>query len=582
MADFSSFLLNNINLLGLKESNSDDNCTSLGNKSKAEKNDSTLSSNESEYVTVSTGASVGSKANTYDIDMNNAESQSPKEPCAPPKRRSAKLLPSKTEPIQTELASYEMIDQAPSSSDFNNERASERDAQSPKPIRNSTSHSILQKLKKHDFSNFKSLFNRKDIDMDEKTSKYAKDLRTSAMYKVTERTNGLVSDSKQVSSEPHEADHEVDPDNTLTDLSKLFLSLLAAKNNQLKANDKIANVSADAGQIEQLLNTLFVVPNKDTNDQETSKNNRKPQRSGNLKVQTSPQCSNAHFNEKQDSSCLSENTRFDIDNDDDDSMPSMNDTSVYSCLNDNGPNIHHPDHLYNELNEFDDSMKKSGPIKRRPLKTGNSKSYAETLGNESSLTELEPNSDSSNADDDDKIRRLKQRLKDIAKLKRPERKILYNEWFKIIKKLETDPKFDLEALIRTRGRFSDHTMISYRDRYQRPLDHINVESNFDVLRNSAKDLNFFKGHTDVMDQTQTDLRTSSLDKPLRLMLQEDDIALIKQKIVKNKKKLFEPNSDSGGQAMTTKKCSNSSKLISFHSQVKISFEISLDSDEIVR
>jgi hypothetical protein len=52
----------------------------------------------------------------------------------------------------------------------------------------------------------------------------------------------------------------------------------------------------------------------------------------------------------------------------------------------------------------------------------------------------------------------------LSNLKSPERQILYNDWFKIVKKMETDPKFDLEALIRTRGRFTDHEVISYRDR----------------------------------------------------------------------------------------------------------------------
>lgn len=53
----------------------------------------------------------------------------------------------------------------------------------------------------------------------------------------------------------------------------------------------------------------------------------------------------------------------------------------------------------------------------------------------------------------------------IAKLKSPERKILYNEWFTIIKRMERDPKFDLEALVRTRGRFTEHDHIAYRDRF---------------------------------------------------------------------------------------------------------------------
>lgn len=59
---------------------------------------------------------------------------------------------------------------------------------------------------------------------------------------------------------------------------------------------------------------------------------------------------------------------------------------------------------------------------------------------------------------------FRRNIASIAKLKSPERKILYNEWFTIIKRMERDPKFDLEALVRTRGRFTEHDHISYRDR----------------------------------------------------------------------------------------------------------------------
>jgi hypothetical protein len=58
---------------------------------------------------------------------------------------------------------------------------------------------------------------------------------------------------------------------------------------------------------------------------------------------------------------------------------------------------------------------------------------------------------------------LKKPMNSLAQLKSPERKILYNEWRTIIKKIDSDPKFDLETLVRTRGRFTEHDAISYRD-----------------------------------------------------------------------------------------------------------------------
>lgn len=72
----------------------------------------------------------------------------------------------------------------------------------------------------------------------------------------------------------------------------------------------------------------------------------------------------------------------------------------------------------------------------------------------------------------------------LSKLKSPERKILYNEWFTIIKKMEKDPKFDLEALVRTRGRFTEHERISYRDKLlikQQQLRCARSEPNFGAM-----------------------------------------------------------------------------------------------------
>jgi hypothetical protein len=71
----------------------------------------------------------------------------------------------------------------------------------------------------------------------------------------------------------------------------------------------------------------------------------------------------------------------------------------------------------------------------------------------------------------------------LAKLKSPERKILYNEWFAIIKKMDYDPKFDLEALVRTRGRFETHDNISYRDRLiEQKLRTARSEPNFGAMQ----------------------------------------------------------------------------------------------------
>ena len=75
----------------------------------------------------------------------------------------------------------------------------------------------------------------------------------------------------------------------------------------------------------------------------------------------------------------------------------------------------------------------------------------------------------------------------LAKLKSPERKILYNDWFAIIKKMDSDPKFDLETLVRTRGRFTEHDRISYRDRLQQQkLRSARSEPNFGAMKFSSQ------------------------------------------------------------------------------------------------
>ena len=56
-----------------------------------------------------------------------------------------------------------------------------------------------------------------------------------------------------------------------------------------------------------------------------------------------------------------------------------------------------------------------------------------------------------------------QKESEIIKKKSPEKQMLYYDWFDIVKKIQRDPNFDLETMIRTRGRFTDHQNINYRD-----------------------------------------------------------------------------------------------------------------------
>lgn len=87
---------------------------------------------------------------------------------------------------------------------------------------------------------------------------------------------------------------------------------------------------------------------------------------------------------------------------------------------------------------------------------------------QSSVAALSTLQDITDMTDEQQARNLafRRNVASIAKLKSPERKILYNEWFTIIKRMERDPKFDLEALVRTRGRFTEHDHIAYRDRFK--------------------------------------------------------------------------------------------------------------------
>jgi hypothetical protein len=160
---------------------------------------------------------------------------------------------------------------------------------------------------------------------------------------------------------------------------------------------------------------------------------------------------------------------------------------------DDKPN--YPDHFYNEINDnldrFLDLANKNNRLNKEKTKPKAEKAEQSAEKNETikktkraiddlNTSQVSANKNSKQAhsnsifsiaaptQDDTLLNapmgNLKRPLISLAKLKSPERKILYKEWFTIIKKMDKDPKFDLETLVRTRGRFTEHERISYRDK----------------------------------------------------------------------------------------------------------------------
>lgn len=178
-----------------------------------------------------------------------------------------------------------------------------------------------------------------------------------------------------------------------------------------------------------------------------------------------------------------------------------------------------PDHFYNEINETDGKAgnangrgelssraqrnnelmtttkttkvrKHTGEVAQITATMTTTLSRTTNANLSASLVASEAAAGSGGDDISAKNLAFKKNIASIAKLKSPERKILYNEWFTIIKKMEKDPKFDLEALVRTRGRFTEHDHIAYRDKllekqHQR-LRCARSEPNFHTMMSTAQ------------------------------------------------------------------------------------------------
>lgn len=153
----------------------------------------------------------------------------------------------------------------------------------------------------------------------------------------------------------------------------------------------------------------------------------------------------------------------------------MNNQTIDSSLN--------PDHFYNEIAENESKNKHRNRERERTERSSRcvetrvteAKKVSKTLTDEQQkskpsnqdllvLQQIAEFSENPSLNDSQSNLIFKKNIASIAKLKSPERKILYKEWFSIIKRMEKDPKFDLETLVRTRGRFTDHENISYRDK----------------------------------------------------------------------------------------------------------------------
>jgi hypothetical protein len=161
------------------------------------------------------------------------------------------------------------------------------------------------------------------------------------------------------------------------------------------------------------------------------------------------------------------------------SQSSENQNNNDSKNNKAGPN---PDHLYNEINDTDKPKHTS-----KSSSSGSHATYKKILAELNDKQTLKHSQNGSNLNLDDIETTIMQNVnfrRTISNLKSPERQILYNDWFKIVKKMEKDPKFDLEALIRTRGRFTDHEQISYRDKFVKTKSGLKTSQSEPVMQKS--------------------------------------------------------------------------------------------------
>ena len=208
----------------------------------------------------------------------------------------------------------------------------------------------------------------------------------------------------------------------------------------------------------------------------------------------------------------------------------------------------HPDHFYNEITDLEQRqavIKNRNKEKERfeNTKVGNlSNKNSEILQQIYDYTQESSHDSTSNMI-------FKKNIAAIAKLKSPERKILYNEWFTILKRMEKDPKFDLETLVRTRGRFSDNDKISYRTKLTEKSDKIRTarsEPNFNSIfsnrvgrtRNGMNTTPAVKANRDsdpVASRNNPGSKPTKAD--LKLTLEKSDINKIKDLLKKKDKSL---------------------------------------------
>lgn len=153
------------------------------------------------------------------------------------------------------------------------------------------------------------------------------------------------------------------------------------------------------------------------------------------------------------------------------------------------------DHFYNEISELDQIRKLRN----------NNKTEKQQSGKAASMNKSLDSVGAANPDIESEIMKSVNLKRTISNLKSPERQILYNDWFKIVKKMEKDPKFDLETLIRTRGRFTDHEVISYRDKLMlktmKSNGEANASSGMPKLKPSQSELNLTSGRNHLKQYT---------------------------------------------------------------------------------
>ena len=116
--------------------------------------------------------------------------------------------------------------------------------------------------------------------------------------------------------------------------------------------------------------------------------------------------------------------------------------------------IHGFSHLYNEINEQRAAANNKSKSKPKPQPSSRLPEFSELVckalndnnnNNGKNITKERTKTTTSNMNNNATSAEIKH-VKPS-----PEKKLLYNEWFAIIKRMENDPKFDLEAMIRARA-----------------------------------------------------------------------------------------------------------------------------------